>query len=579
MKRFSLVFVLSLAFLLGACTQTKAPDQTLESQAFLLSRTYVDKDAVGANDGTNWANAFTYLQDALDCVRSGICPAPIWVAAGVYFPDEGLTVSNNDATESFYLIEGVNMYGGFDGVGAGGVGGARELLLFARDTETYKTILSGDLEQNDVDPNSDGIIAHPADIVGTNSQHVVYVDAAGSATAFTDSTVLDGFRITAGKNGAPGGSGLYCNGSATFECSPRLANLVFRGNAAALGGAVYNLYSNSSYTHVAFIGNEAQSIPGWGGGIYNILSNLTMIDIQFTDNSADYGGGIYNNESDISITGGIFELNQADWHGGAIQNDDSNPSLTDLSFVANNAAVWGGAIFNLISGPTLLDVGFYGNSASGGGAIANEINGGLAAGTTLASSITNTVFSGNTALNDGGAIYNFPNFSGGTLDIDMVHISFSRNSAASKGGSIYTEPLNFAGVFDMSIVNSIMWNSTDTTGFNEICLGSGLVDISFSDVRNILGAGVVANCDGGISTFSNGGNNRNVAPQFVDFDGVDALLGTIDDDLDLQATSPVIDKGQNTASLEPFDFMGRTRIVDGDANGNARVDMGAYEKQ
>ncbi len=579
MKRFSLLFVLGLAFLLGACSQTKAPDQTLEPQVFLFNRTYVDKDATGANSGTNWVNAFNSLQDALDCVRSGACPAPIWVAAGEYFPDEGLTVINNDVTESFYLIEGVNMYGGFDGVGVGGVGGAREKVLWARNYDLHKTILSGDLQQNDIDANGDGIIEHPADIVGNNSQHVVYVDAAGSSTIFTSSTVLDGFRITAGKNGAPGGSGLYCNGSATFECSPVLANLVFRGNAAALGGAVYNLYSNSSYTHVAFLGNEAQSIPGWGGGLYNFSSSLIMNDIQFTDNSADFGGGIYNNESDVSITGGIFELNHADWHGGAIHNDDSNPDLTDLSFVTNNAAAWGGAIFNLNSGPTLLDIGFYGNSASGGGAIANEINGGLAAGTTLPSNISNTVFSGNTAINDGGAIYNFPNSSGGTLDIDMVNTSFSKNSALSKGGSIYTEPLNFAGTFDMSIVNSIMWSSTDITGFNEICLGSGLLAIKYSDVRGILGAGVVANCDGGVSTFTNGGNNRNINPQFVDFDGPDAVLGTADDNLDLQAASPVIDKGQNSASVEPLDFLGRTRIVDGDANGSVKVDMGAYEKQ
>ena len=50
------------------------------------------------------------------------------------------------------------------------------------------------------------------------------------------------------------------------------------------------------------------------------------------------------------------------------------------------------------------------------------------------------------------------------------------------------------------------------------------------------------------------------------------------DDLHLQARSPVIDKGDNSApDLPATDKDGETRIQDGDGNGSAIVDMGAYE--
>ena len=48
---------------------------------------YVDANAAGANNGSSWANAYNYLQDALaDATVSG---DDIWVAKGMYKPDQG----------------------------------------------------------------------------------------------------------------------------------------------------------------------------------------------------------------------------------------------------------------------------------------------------------------------------------------------------------------------------------------------------------------------------------------------------------------------------------------------------------
>src|SRR5690554_5767517 len=66
---------------------------------------YVDVGASGAGDGSTWADAFTYLQDALAAAGSG---GEIWVAGGVYTP--GVASSDH-----FNLPSGVALYGGFAG--------------------------------------------------------------------------------------------------------------------------------------------------------------------------------------------------------------------------------------------------------------------------------------------------------------------------------------------------------------------------------------------------------------------------------------------------------------------------------
>ena len=48
---------------------------------------YVDADATGANNGSSWADAYKYLQDALADANSAGKPVEICAAQGVYAPD------------------------------------------------------------------------------------------------------------------------------------------------------------------------------------------------------------------------------------------------------------------------------------------------------------------------------------------------------------------------------------------------------------------------------------------------------------------------------------------------------------
>jgi len=97
---------------------------------------YVDADADGANNGTSWENAFVDLQDALGTADSN---DQIWVAEGTYKPD-----ADANRSVSFELVEGAEIYGGFDG---------DEDSLDERDWLENETILSGDLLGDYNDPN------------------------------------------------------------------------------------------------------------------------------------------------------------------------------------------------------------------------------------------------------------------------------------------------------------------------------------------------------------------------------------------------------------------------------------------
>src|SRR5512138_1021230 len=101
---------------------------------------YVDDSATGANNGSSWADAYLFVQDALMMAAAG---DTIRVGQGTYRPDE-FALSDRPSLgryETFALKSGVTILGGFAGFGAADPD--------ARDAGQYRTILSGDLENND----------------------------------------------------------------------------------------------------------------------------------------------------------------------------------------------------------------------------------------------------------------------------------------------------------------------------------------------------------------------------------------------------------------------------------------------
>ncbi|MCA9423915.1 MAG: hypothetical protein KC994_02515 [Candidatus Omnitrophica bacterium] len=436
---------------------------------------YVSESAPGMNLGTDWYEAFRDLQSAL---AVAVTSDSIWVAQGVYVPG-----ASRDST--FEIPPNIDLIGGFPGVPG------QEGMMDVRDSFAYPTILSGDVDGNDLNPDGDFIAESTAEIQGGNAYHVV--------TGFNldNQTRVIGFYITAGQaNGveadADGG------GMSLSNASPILFDLRFHGNMAISdGGAIKS--SNS------------------------LLLNQ-LVALEFVGNYAgNSGGAIHVQEGGVRVIASCFEGNGAT-NGGAI--------ATTTQFTS--------PIYSYIQ-----DTLFMGNRAQGeGGAFyADNIQG----------DIINSVFSGNRSDQNGGGIY--ISFNAG---LTMINSTLVSNLAGESGGGLTNngQPL--------SIANSIFWNNVDPDlqGTTSQILGpSDLVD---SLVQG--GCPGQANCGGVI---------LETDPLFLDPDGEDGVVGTLDDNLRLSLLSPCIDAGNNQ-HLPPGiseDVFGDPRIV------NDVVDLGAFESQ
>lgn len=237
----------------------------------------VKSDATGAGDGSTWADAFPKLQDALGAAAPN---DQIWVAAGIYYPDEGVGQADNDRTSSFVLDQDINLYGGFDGT---------ELTLFARDLNpaTNITVLSGDLDQNDGSKDADGVITDPDLIAGDNSYHVVTVEGG------TADVRIDGFTITGGNRETSGGGPDLRSGAGIYALifdSLDIASCRIQGNRSEFGGGLFISGSDVDVTLCSFLSNRGTS----GGAYYgNNGSSIAFRSCVFAGNAAVRGGGAY----------------------------------------------------------------------------------------------------------------------------------------------------------------------------------------------------------------------------------------------------------------------------------------------
>ncbi len=358
-ESITITFVVSNLILGGVITNRAQFNGSLQTGSTSISHTvfrlkmwlYVDaRVTLTMTDGLTWTTAYTNLQDALAEARYG---DEIWVAEGVYYPDEGGGQTNDDRGASFALKDGVEIYGGF----AGGETERRQ-----RQPRAKVTVLSGDIDRND-STDGQGVVTATDNIRGANAYHVIY-NSGVSRTA-----VLDGFTITAGEATAffpsNNGGGMYNTSS-----NPQLNQIIFSGNFAFFnGGGMFNINSNPQLNQVSFSGNSATA----GGGMYNWGGGSEMRQVSFSGNRADYGGGMYNYVSRLEMRQVSFRGNFAAVAGGGMFNGGGSPEMSQVSFSGNFAGGGGGGgMLNSNSSPRMRQVSFSGNSATEGGGMFNN---------------------------------------------------------------------------------------------------------------------------------------------------------------------------------------------------------------
>ena len=454
---------------------------------------------------------------------------------------------------NIYYVDGVN---GNDANGGTGWNDAfatiGKALSVAGD---YDLVLVADATYNETDLNFNGKKVYLKGVDHNTSGAQPVIDCQGKGRAFyfgsgeTGNSVIDNFTI---KNGsADYGGAINCR-----RGSPTLTNCTFNGNSSDWDGGAIRCHDPSSptVTNCTFISNSASGTYAVGGAICcGGKCKPKITDCTFTNNSARmHGGAIYcTSYSNPKITNCTFSGNSATGAGGAIYccGDDS-PSITNCTFSGNNANN-GGAIGCASHGnPSITNCAFSGNSASGGGAVYCDLS---------EPSITNCTFIGNSADN-GGAI-DCNNFAGPTL----TNCTLSGNSASHFGGAIYCT----SGVPTLS--NCILWGNTASSDGNEIYISD---TGSFCALNYCCVDKTGYGFESGVptTTIDDSNNCIFVDPQFVD---------PANGDYHLKDTSPCIDAGNNrlVPSSVDTELDGEQRIVDGDNDGTATVDIGAYEHQ
>ena len=253
-----------------------------------------------------------------------------------------------------------------------------------------------------------------------------------------------------------GGAVRNNSGSASEKSIITITGSTFEGNKAGNGGAVWNgTYGQVDITDSTFKGNTALAEDGLGqGGAITNANAMTITGGSFANNTANYSGGaIYNGahaapgKASLTIDGTTFTGNSVtatyskdstdpkkdNIAGGAIFNDTgAELSVKNATFTDNTSSLKGGAIFNRDGVVTIENSTFKGNSVptSAGGAVLNE-SGDINNDGTI--TITGSTFEGNTAGN-GGAVWN-----GSNGKVDITGSTFKGNKALAgigQGGAI-----------------------------------------------------------------------------------------------------------------------------------------------
>lgn len=400
---------------------------------------------------------------------------------------------------------------------------------------------------------------------------------------------LDGVRVQYGRTlssfTSVDGGGIHFTGSGTLT----LANSIVDSNiSAGDGGGVHNAGSG---TVMVTNSKVSLNIGDNGGGIFNDTGTITIVNNSsiFHNPTSVAGGGVYNGNGTVTVTNSTMKENStSSGEGGALYNDAS-ATVTHSILEDNTADGSGGGAFNI----GVLDVI---NSTVKGNHTLSGLGGGIGTdtgGTTHVSfttvtensgsgigqangivTVTQSLLTANSGGHGGGIALtggmmtvsnttiamNFSTF-GGALDVSGGSIAMTNCTLADNRGSALADGI-FKSMGSVTLTNCIMDNVfIQNNCFLVNPITSGGHNIFSDDSCGPAVMGDQVNTDPKLfSLADNGGPTWTQA---------------------LMSDSPALDAGDatacSTAPVSNQDQRGFLRPTDGDGDGTAHCDIGAFE--
>ncbi len=349
--------------------------------------------------------------------------------------------------------------------------------------------------------------------------HVFYFNNSGEGP----DCVVDGFTITGGM--ASSGGGLCVTGA-----SPTVRNCLIRNNRAfGRGGGIYLNNSDTIIEHCLIVENRAEENEG--GGVYFGCGQAVILDCTISGNHAEFGGGVYvrcHEPDTATLRGCVIRANTASLSGGGVFAEGGHVTIADCTISANASLPRFGGGFACCCGPEVAVTNCQINENTGAGIYIENAN----------ATFANCAVGGNTAFSSGAVVCYDSSavFTNCTVSDNVVN--FGSGSALWADSSTLT-------ITNCVLRHTGSGNQAIEAPFSELA-------VSYSDIQ------------GGWP----GEGNIDADPQL-------AFAG----DAHLMPTSPCVDAGTNNppGGLPADGLDGNPRPLDGDGDGNAIADMGAFE--
>lgn len=342
------------------------------------------------------------------------------------------------------------------------------------------------------------------------------------------------------------------------------------------------LYAEGAQVELANVSIDGFRATSFGGALFSSHSTIDIIKSRFSNNkmiSSGFilgGGALFFDEGNLKVSGSKFINNSSGGQGGAILSvaGFDNFSITESSFTGNSGQ-YGSAISagdaSFGDSLSIRLTQFENNTSNNGGAFVWR-------GTDGVVNILNSTFVQNHGLSNGSALQN----DGSNNIFNVINSTFSGNVSSGSGSAVLNVGNNnkFMFSYDTFIKNvssgavfksfsglpwnnSVLENSIFSTNLGGDC---GLASsVNFTKTNNLSDDGTCGQFSATGISLTPGLNGSGIVVSHALLVGSNAIDTAVTDTALVTIPCPVDDE------------RGILRALDGNADGIAKCDIGAFE--